>query len=323
MERNHHDVFFCFLSCVYFILFQTLQQIICFTWVILEHKTYDLYGKVLFEKAVIVPPFRLPTFMSNSACFLHVLEGENNTYTVTGQVSMHTRESLLIKCGNYFTDLVDSPKTKKYQTVAVHFYPEVLKKVYDKDLPGFMMKPKAHSGREVMAKLPDDILLTKYIDSILFYFENPAVVSEEILVLRLKELILLLSNTKNAPLVHRILSSLFSPVSFAFKEIIEAHVYDDLNQSELAQLANLSLSSFKREFKKLYNASPAGYLRNKKIERAAELLRLSDERITDIAFDCGFNNLAHFSKCFQDKYGMSPSEFRLNQKQKFVIQNVL
>lgn len=254
--------------------------------------------------------------MSNSACFLHIIEGENKTFTATGQVKMHTKESLLVKCGIYLTDMIGSPKTKKYQTVIVHLHPEVLKKIYDKDLPGFMKKPKVHSGSEEMASLPNDIFLTKYIDSILFYFENPAVVSEEILVLRIKELILLLNKTKNAPIVHQILSSLFSPTSYAFKEVIEAHVYDDLNQNELAQLSNLSLSSFKREFKKHYNASPAGYLRNRKIEKAAELLQLSDARITEIAFDCGFNNLAHFSKCFHDKYGISPTEYRLNQNQK-------
>jgi AraC family transcriptional regulator, exoenzyme S synthesis regulatory protein ExsA len=284
--------------------------------VILEHKKYDLYGKVLFEKAVIAPPFRMPTLMSNSACFLHIIEGENNTYTATGQVRMHTKESLLVKCGNYLTDMIGSPKTKKYQTVIVHLYPEVLKKIYDKDIPGFMKKPKAHSGSEVMASLHDDILPIEFIDSILFYFENPAIVSEEILVLKLKELILLLSETKNAPVVHHILSSLFSPSSYIFKEVIEAHVYSDLNQIELAQLSNQSLSSFKREFKKHYNASPAAYLRNRKMERAAELLQLSDARITDIAFDCGFNNLAHFTKCFHDTYGISPTEFRLNQNQK-------
>ncbi len=254
--------------------------------------------------------------MSNAACFLHIIEGENNTYTATGLVRMHARESLLVKCGNYLTDMIGAPNTRKYQTIAAHFDPEILKKIYDKDLPDFMKKPKAHSGAEVIAKLPDDILLTRYIDSILFYFDNPAIVSEEILVIKLKELILLLSETKNAPVVRQILSALFSPTSYLFKEVIEAHVYADLNQSELAQICNLSLSSFKREFKKHYDTSPAEYLRNRKIERAAELLRLSDARVTDIAFDCGFRNLAHFSRCFHDKYGVSPSEFRLNQNRK-------
>jgi len=199
--------------------------------------------------------------------------------------------------------------------VAVHFYPEVLKKVYEKEIPEFLKHPKPYIGREVAAKVPDDILLQKYIESILFYFDNPSIVNEEILILKLKELILLLINTKNTPLVLQILSSLFSPVSYTFKEVIEAHLYTDLSQTELAQLTNLSLSSFEREFRKHYNSSPAAYLHNKKLEYAADLLRVSDNRISDITFSCGFNNAAHFSKCFSEKYGMSPTEYRLSQKE--------
>jgi transcriptional regulator GlxA family with amidase domain len=49
------------------------------------------------------------------------------------------------------------------------------------------------------------------------------------------------------------------------------------------------------------------------LERAAELLLVSDARITDVAFDCGFNDLANFTKSFHDKYSTSPSNFRLKQ----------
>jgi len=282
---------------------------------VVEHKTYDLYGKVLFEKAIIVPPFRRPTIMSNDACFLHIIEGENNTFTATGKVHIRTKESVLIKCGNYMSQMIGTG-TSRYEAVAVHFYPEVLKKVYEKDIPEFLRHPNTYRGKEVVARVPDNILLQKYIESILFYFENPSIVSEDILVLKLKELILLLINTENAPKVLQILSSLFSPTSYTFKEVIEAHIFDDLSQDELAQLTNLSLSSFKREFKKYYNQSPAAYLRNRKLEHAADLLNVSDNRISDIAFNCGFNNQAHFSKCFTEKYGMPPSEFRLNQNNK-------
>ncbi len=282
---------------------------------VVEHKTYDLYGKVLFEKAIIVPPFRRPTIMSNDACFLHIIEGENNTYTATDKVQICTKESVLIKCGNYMTEMIDKG-TNRYEAVAVHFYPEVLKRVYEKDIPKFLRHPDPYKGKEVVARIPDNILLQKYIESILFYFENPSIISEEILVLKLKELILLLINTENAPKVLQILSSLFSPTSYSFKEVIEAHVFDDLSQEELAQLTNLSLSSFKREFKKHYNESPAAYLRNRKLEHAADLLQVSDRRISDIAYDCGFNNQAHFSTCFTEKYGKSPSDFRLSQKKK-------
>jgi len=60
----------------------------------------------------------------------------------------------------------------------------------------------------------------------------------------------------------------------------------------------------------LFNDTPANYIKNKKLEKAAELLLISDERITDIAFQCGFNELATFTKSFSDKYNMTPSHYR-------------
>ncbi|WP_406827377.1 helix-turn-helix domain-containing protein [Pedobacter sp. KACC 23697] len=49
-------------------------------------------------------------------------------------------------------------------------------------------------------------------------------------------------------------------------------------------------------------------MKTKRLEKAAELLLISDERIKDVAFDCGFNDLANFTKSFRDKY--TPGEFR-------------
>jgi AraC-like DNA-binding protein len=61
-------------------------------------------------------------------------------------------------------------------------------------------------------------------------------------------------------------------------------------------MTNLRLSSFKREFKKNYNDAPASYIRNKRLEKSAKLLCISEKRITNIAHDCGFNDLATFSR---------------------------
>ncbi|WP_278021379.1 helix-turn-helix domain-containing protein [Flavobacterium ginsengisoli] len=72
----------------------------------------------------------------------------------------------------------------------------------------------------------------------------------------------------------------------------------------------MSVSSFKREFAKIYNDTPANYIKVKKLEKATQLLQVSDQRITEIAFDCGFNDLANFTKSFTSKYNISPTNFR-------------
>jgi AraC-like DNA-binding protein len=141
-------------------------------------------------------------------------------------------------------------------------------------------------------------------------------VNEEILILKLKEIILLLSQTSNAEAIQIILSQLFSPTTYTFKQIIEAHLFSQLTIEELAQHNNLSVSSFKREFAKLYNDTPANYIKTKKLEKAAELLSVSNKRISDIAFECGFNDLANFTRSFSEKYNISPTKYRLNQNDK-------
>ena len=116
----------------------------------------------------------------------------------------------------------------------------------------------------------------------------------------MKEIILLLLQNRSAETIRVILSQLFSPVVYTFRQIIEAHLFSPVSVEELAQKTNLSVSSFKREFRKLYNDSPANYLKNKRLEKSAALLLAANERITDIAYDCGFNDLANFTTAVTD-----------------------
>lgn len=280
---------------------------------ITERKQYELFGKIIFEKVTIVAPFKIPNPTPNEACFLYMLEGQIDYKIEQQSISVPVNEAVLLKCGNYFSQMKGSMLSKNNQIVFVHFHPEILKKIYDTDLPKIFRQPKIVDQNIDLSKINNDFLIQKYIESLLFYFDNPTLINEDLLVIKLKEIILLLCQTKNAPVIQQILSQLFSPTSFTFKQIIESNFYQHVTVEELSQLTNLSLSSFKREFKKNYNDSPAKYIRNKKLEKASELLLISDERITDIAYDCGFNDLANFSKIFHDKYNQTPSNFRLNQ----------
>ncbi|PKP29345.1 MAG: AraC family transcriptional regulator [Bacteroidetes bacterium HGW-Bacteroidetes-18] len=278
-----------------------------------SQKRYELFGKIIFEEVIIEAPFKIPNPMPDEACFLYMVEGQINYKTENQSISVPANEAVLLKCGNYFSQIKNSKESKNHQIVVVHFHPEILKKIYDTDLPKIFHQPNIIDQNIDLSKINNDFLIQKYIESLLFYFDNPTLINEDILVLKLKEIILLLCQTKNAPVIQQILSQLFSPTSFTFKQIIENNLYTQTTTKELAEMTNLSLSSFKREFKKNYSDSPANYLRNKKLEKAAELLLVSEERITDIAFDCGFNDLANFSTLFHDKFGCTPSSFRVNQ----------
>ncbi|SHN12556.1 AraC family transcriptional regulator [Chitinophaga sp. CF418] len=275
------------------------------------YKKIDLFGKTLIQKVDLKPPFEFAFPVAEQACLLYMLKGETRFQFDDEHTNIPTNRALLLNCLNSGKQIADSNNSDG-EIIIVTFHPDILKKIYDRELPLIFQKSDKITNQS-SRKINNDFLIQKYIEGLLFYFENPSLVNDEILVLKLKEIILLLSQTQDAEIIQVILSQLFSPATYTFKQVIEANLFSQASIDELAQKTNLSVSSFKREFKKIYDDSPANYIKNKRLERAAELLLVSDTRITDVAFDCGFNDLANFTKSFHDKYSTSPSNFRLKQ----------
>lgn len=273
------------------------------------YKKIDLFGQIFIQKVDLKPPFDFSFPVSEQACFLYMLKGEMQYQFDDEHMKIPTNHSLLLNCINSGRQIHDTSANSYGEIVIVTFHPDILKKVYERELP-LVLQPSNKVTNQSSGKINNNFLIQKYIEGLLFYFENPSLVNDDILILKLKEIILLLSQTQEAEIIQVILSQLFSPATYTFKQIIEANLFLQINIEELAQKTNLSVSSFKREFKKLYNDSPASYIKNRRLERAAELLLISDERITDIAFDCGFNDLANFTKSFHDKYNITPTNYR-------------
>lgn len=276
-----------------------------------DYKKIDLFGKTIIQKVILTPPFEFPFPEEDKACFLFSLQGEIQVYAEDEKIVVPNNYSLLLNCMHTGKKVSNSGSGMRNELVVISFHPEILKKIYEREFPLLLQKPKNSISNMSGSTINNDFLINKYIDGLLFYLENPSLVNEDILILKIKEIMLLLSQTQNAGTVQIILSQLFSPTAYTFKEVVEAHLFSQVSIEELARHANLSISSFKREFTKFYDDTPANYIKTKKLEKAADLLLVSDGRITDIAFDCGFNDLANFTKSFHDKYNVTPTNYRL------------
>jgi len=282
---------------------------------VVDYKKMDLFGKSFIQKVVLKPPFEFTFPVAEQACFLYMRKGNLQYQSDDDQIHIPTHHSLLLNCTHSGKQVHHTHANTHGEIVIVTFHPDILKKIYEHELP-LLLQPSNHVTNQLAGKINNDFLIQKYIEGLLFYFENPSLVNEEILILKLKEIILLLSQTPDAATIRVVLSQLFSPTTYTFKQLIETHLFSQISVEELAQKTNLSVSSFKREFKKLYHDSPANYIKTKRLERAAELLFVSDERITDIAFGCGFNDLANFTKSFHNKYHITPTNYRLKTRKK-------
>lgn len=274
-----------------------------------ENQILELFGKPVFERANLQTPFKKKLVMNNQACFLYIRQGSCQSFAQDIEIQAQAQEAILMRSGTYSGRFLGNESHQNYRAIAIHFCPEVLQKVYEYDLPP-LLKSKDAKGQS-MVKLANNTALTRYIESLLFYFDNPQKANAEQLAEKLKELIVMLEQQiPQTAEIQPILSGLFSPISCSFQEMVESHLYTNITVQELAQLASLSESSVKRAFKKLYQYSPASYLRQQKLLLAKSLLLSSERNIRQVTQACGFKDMAHFSKLFKQTYGMSPSAYR-------------
>lgn len=273
-----------------------------------NHHKIELLGKTVFERIVFTPPLKATEWMENEACLIYSREGSAKMHSHNKSERFAQDESVFMKCGNYINHWQIREEDSRNEAVAIHFYPDVISLIFETNIPKYLLEP-VNAGAESFVKIDKSSVLKSYVEGLMVYFDNPVLFNEDSIKLKLRELISLLYGL-NSNGIREILSDLFNPDKREFKSIIARHLYDDLSLEELATLTHLSLASFKRKFKEHYELSPGQYLLQKKLERAGKLLRTTEDRIADVGFDCGFNDLSSFTRAFSKKYGVSPTSYR-------------
>jgi AraC-like DNA-binding protein len=92
---------------------------------------------------------------------------------------------------------------------------------------------------------------------------------------------------------------------------------EPLSASELARELDMSESQFSRFFRKTTGNTFTDFVNRVRVNRACQLLMESDQRISDICYEVGFNNVANFNRRFMDIKGVTPSEFRRQAMTRF------
>ncbi len=97
-------------------------------------------------------------------------------------------------------------------------------------------------------------------------------------------------------------------------DYIQNNYFEKFTLEELAKIANMSRSTFLRQFNLLCSCTPQQYLTRIRIAKAQKLLDDSDRTISNIAQDCGFFDSSHFDRIFRQEKGISPSAYRQNRR---------
>lgn len=91
---------------------------------------------------------------------------------------------------------------------------------------------------------------------------------------------------------------------------IQANYNKDLSLEETARRFNFNYSYFSSYFKKVSGLKFTDYVSKIRLQKAKELLRMTDKKVYDIALEVGYTNVQYFYRVFKKEFGISPDEFR-------------
>ena len=94
------------------------------------------------------------------------------------------------------------------------------------------------------------------------------------------------------------------------KDLADARYSEPLGVDDLAAAAGLSRAHFSREFRRAFGDSPHGYLLTRRLERAAALLRTTDNSVAQICAAVGLTSVGSFTTSFTRTFGASPTAYR-------------
>lgn len=276
-----------------------------------RHETISLFDHPLFTMVSIDTPLTDALKLPADACYAYIIQGDRQVFSESGNISAVSGHTILSLCGLTLGRMLSEQPEGSIHSVIVHLNREVLNHVFEGEKPELWEELQTPVVRYVVQSAAN-ALVKHYFDGIIQLFHNKAALTGTILKLKLKELILLLLQAGNSENIRQIIKSLFSDRQFSFGELVDAHIATSDSVKNLAVLTNCSISTFKRKFKENYGTTPAKHRQILKIEKAAERLRTSDEPISIIGYDCGFNNPEHLSRVFKEKFGLTPTEYRVS-----------
>ena len=278
-------------------------------------KTYPDFSRQLICKGMLFTNYDCPQtsdkekFYVECSYIAYVISGRRIFHKNSKSWELKEGACVFVKKGAHISE----KRPQEGWCVMVFFIPDnFLKQLVNEYRNSLSLINLAAQDEDMVFLLDVNELGRAFFFSMLPYFTQIPPPPENLLELKFKELILsLLSNKKNKHFLSY-LSDLYNNTNPSLAEVMQNNFAFNLTLEEYAKLACKSVPTFKREFKKTFNDTPAKWVLRKKLTLATELLENTSLTVGEICYECGFENQTHFSRVFKEKMGVPPLQFRTN-----------
>jgi len=240
--------------------------------------------------------------------FSFLLEGQKSVQYAETQVKITPNQFLLLSSGNCLMSEKIAATDGRYRSILFFFDNELLADFFSRH-PQTLTPQKTEAPFLVFQK---DEFLINFITSLGFIQASGQPASAEMGKVKLEELLLYLSVHYPEKIQQLRNSSYESGSDLLIRQAVTANIYNTVTVEELAFLCHMSLSTFKRRFARIYGTSPNKWLLEKRMQKAARLLKQGECKASDIYFELGYENLSSFIQSFKQVHGITPKQYQLS-----------
>ena len=221
-------------------------------------------------------------------------------------VQIGNEHFVIMKSGNCLMTEKVSDSFKVYQSILIFFS--------DEEVLHFLEKYNQFSSNLKNYKsfyiFEYDNFVQNFVDSLEQVLKLPKKIQTNILKNKFEELMLYLIHQNNADFLNSLVQNVDDKIS-RLTNIAENNKYNKLNLEELAFLCNMSVSTFKREFFKIYQSTPMKWFNEQRLNHIAFMLKTNRSRPIELYEDAGYENFSNFVQAFKKKFGMTPKQYQI------------
>src|SRR5258708_5294157 len=228
-----------------------------------------------------------------SGCSEVFLEGKSHTFKAGDfRFAVRNRLSRFIKL---------PPTGGEYRSISFCIYQDTLHELKNQ----YKNSSIIHQKFDNVFLLKSNKAFKNYVDSLLPYLESGDEISEQLVRIKIKEAVLIFIEA-NPDLKH-ILFDFNEPGKIDLEAYMNKHYSFGGELDQFAYLTGRSLSTFKRDFKRIFKTTPNRWLMEKRLERAYYLIKECGVRPKEAYSEVGFKDYSHFSFAFKKVFGVAPS----------------
>jgi AraC-like DNA-binding protein len=243
--------------------------------------------------------------------FTFLLDGEKTVHFAGTQVTVKPHQFVMLAAGNCLMSEKVAAKNADYHSILFFFDNKLLSDFFNRHslLCGKQTKQTINHPFLLFEKDEYLVNFTRSLDCML---NNDKLIYHGLQKVKLEELFLYLAIHYPGQIQQIKNMSYEANDDLIVRQAVTSHINSNITVEELAFLCNMSLSSFKRRFARIYGNSPNRWLLEKRMEKAAKMLRQDNRKASEIYYELGYENLSSFIQSFKQVYGITPKQYQLS-----------